>query len=175
MRKKPVIDQEVHVMHGVSFNRKRNSVDMINKLSVLLIALIMVCSTANAWDTKLPGKSRDDVRVISDADLTQVLERVLTHKTIAVYLHPEVPGRLPVMIAIGKPYSYQPIQFNLYDQPVVITTEPKNLKIAVKLKPVCSLTLCKVEVDYKPEGIFGQVELKKDSTGWKVTDSKLYE
>lgn len=142
---------------------------------LILLAIVWSCSLAHAFDAETIKNLRDDVRAIADDDLTLVLAAVLQHKSVAIYLHPEMQGRLPVIIAIGKPYSYQTVEISLYGKPVIVTTNPKDLKIAVKLKPICSADTCKVEVGYKPEGIFGDVWLKKEADQWVVTKADIYE
>lgn len=113
-------------------------------------------------------KKRANAEEISTKELTKIVFSVLNHKDVSMYLHPDVQGRLPVIIALAEPYSDRPVKLVMYGEPVVVTTNPEDLKQAVKLRIECGNDMCKVKIDYAPEGMRGEIEFMYKQEKWFI-------
>ncbi len=133
----------------------------------LFIIFIMLSTFVSAFGS--------ESKQLNNSDLTTVILTVLNYKDVSMFLHPDVPSRVPVIIAIAKPYSYRPIEMNMYGEPVIVTTNPKDLKIAVKLKIKCKSDVCTIEISYDPEGMFGEIVVSKEKRKWSVKEAIIYE
>jgi len=114
-------------------------------------------------------------RQLNDTDFSQLVLAILTHKYIAMYLHPELAGRLPVKLYFSGENKGRPLAISLYNMPVKVVTDPKEISVALQLKINCFTSECEVKVDYKPEGIWGSLKLSKQSGNWLVVESSILE
>jgi hypothetical protein len=112
---------------------------------------------------------------VSDADLNAIVAATLTHKDVAMYLHPEVKGRVPVRVAFSPPHDGRKVNINLYDKPVETVTDASKRASAVNLSLECQEAACKVSVSYRPEGIHGYVKLKSLDGKWEVEEASILE
>ena len=119
--------------------------------------------------------SHTDETEISTKELTKIISSTLNHKDVSMFLHPDVPGRVPVVIALGKPYSYRPVELEMYGEPVIVSTNTRDLKKAVKLRIKCSYDACKIKIDYDPEGMFGEINFTYKQNEWVIQKISLYE
>ena len=134
---------------------------------IAFIILISQCMPVFASGSDSPD--------LSDSELSGIVSAVLNHPDVSIYLHPEVPGRVPLVVAIGKPYSYRNIDVSMFGEEIVVTTDPADLKKAVKLRISCDTGKCLVKIGYDPEGIFGEIELTPTDDEWSVTKAVIYE
>ncbi|MGI0116611.1 hypothetical protein [Zooshikella sp. RANM57] len=113
--------------------------------------------------------------LLDDSELNQIVSLVLNHQRILAYLHPEVPGRVPVVIALTNPYSFRPIKLKMFGKPIIMATNRSQLGTAVKLKIECSVQICNVGIRYDPEGMFGNLSLSKRDNNWSVKNVEIFE
>jgi hypothetical protein len=129
------------------------------------VALALALSAA-------PASAQQAVGLLDQADLNQIISAVLTHKVVSMYLHPEVPGRLPVKVAIAAPYSEIPVGLVLYGKPVKVVSPAAD---AVNLAISPSAEGAVVRVSYRQEGIVGTVTLKRGQAQWTAIGANIYE
>ena len=109
---------------------------------------------------------------LTKTDINQIVGAVLTHVKVAQYLHPEMPGRLPVKIAIAAPYSGTQPDLVLYNRPVVVVVAGAD---AVNFEIGRTVDGAKAEISYRPEGMGGTVLLLKVRDRWIVSSASVYE
>ena len=109
---------------------------------------------------------------LTKTDINQIVGVVLTHVKVAQYLHPEMPGRLPVKIAIAAPYSGTQPDLVLYNRPVVVVVAGAD---AVNFEIGRTVDGAKAEISYRPEGMGGTVLLLKVRDRWIVSSASVYE
>ncbi len=143
---------------------------------ISLLLLVQACAstssgvTAQSYVGKHPSES-----VLATADFEAIVGAVLRHKDVAMYLHPEAAGRVPVRVAFKPPFDGRPVNLQLYGAQVVTERYESGSADALGLAPSCTATQCTVEVSYKPEGIFGQVMLQKQNGQWQVSSTNILE
>ena len=109
---------------------------------------------------------------LTKTDINQIVGAVLTHVKVAQYLHPEMPGRLPVKIAIAAPYSGTQPDLVLYNRPVVVVVAGAD---AVNFEIGRTVDGAKAEISYRPEGMGGTVLLLKVRDRWIVSSASVHE
>lgn len=109
---------------------------------------------------------------LTKTDISQIVGAVLTHVKVAQYLHPEMPGRLPVKITIAAPYSGTPPDLVLYNRPVVVVVAGDD---AVNFEIGRTSNGAKAEISYRPEGMGGTVLLLKVRNRWIVSSASVHE
>lgn len=109
---------------------------------------------------------------LTKTDINQIVGAVLTHVKVAQYLHPEMPGRLPVKITIAAPYSGAQPDLVLYNRPVVVVVAGAD---AVNFEIGSTSNGAKAEISYRPEGMGGTVLLLKVRDRWIVTGASVHE
>jgi hypothetical protein len=112
------------------------------------------------------------VGLLSGTDINQIVGAVLARKEVAMYLHPDVPGRLPVKVAVASPYSDVSVDLVFYGKPVKILSYSAD---AVNMAISSSAEGVTVTVSYRPEGMAGTVKLKRRQAHWTVIDADIYE
>lgn len=109
---------------------------------------------------------------LTKTDINQIVGAVLTHVKVAQYLHPEMPGRLPVKITIAAPYSGTQPDLMLYNRPVVVVVAGAD---AVNFEIVRTVEGAKADISYRPEGMGGTVLLIKVRNRWMVSNASVHE
>ena len=109
---------------------------------------------------------------LTKTDINQIVGAVLTHVKVAQYLHPEMPGRLPVKIAIAAPYSGTQPDLVLYNRPGVVVVAGAD---AVNFEIGRTVDGAKAEISYRPEGMGGTVLLLKVRDRWIVSSASVHE
>lgn len=109
---------------------------------------------------------------LTTTDINQIVGAVLTHVKVAQYLHPEMPGRLPVKITIAAPYSGTQPDLVLYNRPVVVVVAGAD---AVNFAIGRTVDGAKAEISYCPEGMAGTVLLLKARNRWMVSSASVHE
>lgn len=110
-------------------------------------------------------------------DTDAIAHAVLTHESFAMYLHPEVPGRLPVRVSSsvtlpdplttkveGRPVEWVAASAVAASQPVVVFTK---WKVAGKKADI--------ELTYAIEGVAGTFGLRRDGDAWLVDQASVAE
>jgi len=110
---------------------------------------------------------------LAPGEVNGVVDTVLRHPALSVYLHPEVDGRVPVRVHLSGAYASTPLSLSLYDAPVKRVGDADGA--AVKLGLRATEKAVKITVTYGPEGVHGTMRLERDASGWRVTDEKIYE
>lgn len=122
----------------------------------LLIATLSACTVSTSPKT----------------DTDAIIEAVLSHGPLAEFLHPEIPGRLPVEVVLDTAGT-SPLNATAFGQPVRVTTaeDPQAIILSIEvLGDKASVTL-----SYPEEGLGGNIDLKSQNGTWKVTSEKLWE
>ena len=130
---------------------------------VLALALAIAPFSVNAQRSVGP---------LSQPEINQIVGAVLARKEVAMFLHPEVPERLPVKVAIAPPYSGIPVDLVLYGKPVRIVSDSAD---AVSLQILSSGDSATVNVSYRREGMAGTVKLERTQARWKAVEARIYE
>lgn len=118
------------------------------------------------------ASAQPTVGLLSGTEINQIVGAVLARKEVAMYLHPEVPGRLPVKVAVDSPYSDTPLDLVLYGKPVKVVS---NSTDAVEMAIASSAEGVTVKVSYRPEGMAGTIKLKRRQAQWSVIRASIYE
>jgi hypothetical protein len=121
----------------------------------------------------VPPAPEEQVTTLAAGDVTPVVAAVLQHAEVAMYLHPDLPGRVPVHIELAAPYDTADVRLELYGMPVRQSRDGDRTAVQLTLKPHGERV--KVEVKYDPEGIFGSVDVERVDGTWKATGAKIYE
>jgi hypothetical protein len=123
--------------------------------------------------TDVPPAPEEALTTLAASDVTPIVAAVLQHADVAMYLHPDSPGRVPVRIALAAPYTASPVALDLYGAPVRLADADDRTAVRLTLKPHGERV--KVEVKYDPEGIFGSVDVERIDGAWKATGAKILE
>jgi len=121
----------------------------------------------------VPPAPEEPLTTLAAEDVSRIVAAVLQHADVAMYLHPDVPGRVPVHIELAAPYDTSGVQLELYGKPVQQSRDGDRTAVQLTLKPHGERV--KVEVKYDPEGIFGSVDVERVDGAWKATGAKIYE
>ena len=121
----------------------------------------------------VPPAPEEPLTSLAPGDVDPIVAAVLQHADVAMYLHPDAPGRVPVRVALAAPYDRGPVQLSLYGAPVKLAGNGDRGAVQLTLKPHGDRV--KVEVKYDPEGIFGSVDLERVEGTWRATAAKIYE
>ena len=132
-----------------------------------IVALLLAAASTGA--SSLPPSPP---RPLTTTDINQIVGAVLTHVKVAQYLHPGMPGRLPVKITIAAPYSDTQPGLVLYNRPVVVVVAGAD---AVNFKIDRTVEGAKADISYRPEGMGGTVLLIKVRNRWMVSSASVHE
>ena len=121
----------------------------------------------------VPPPPDEPLTTLAPDEVGPIVAAVLQHADVAMYLHPDVPGRVPVRVVLAAPYDVAPIDLHLYGAPVQVAHAGDRGAVQLMLKPHGDR--CHVEVKYDPEGIFGSVDLERRDGAWQATGAKIYE
>lgn len=110
---------------------------------------------------------------LSVVELNAIVRQVLEHKDVAMYLHPELPERVPVRVALNEAYAASKLELALYGEPVRLAHASD--RAAVQLTVRATDQTAKVTVAYAPEGIHGTIRFAREGTAWRVTEATIYE
>ena len=105
-----------------------------------------------------------------------VLKLIVEHPVLAPYLHPEAPGRLPLVVSdhllepgVTPSRFGQPLRI-VHDRDVGTLPHLRILSFEV------DGSRAKAVVEYRVEGVQAIFDLRRDSKGWwTVVDAKLVE
>src|SRR2546429_935784 len=122
--------------------------------------------------------SRDWSSDVCSSDLVPrpVLKLIVEHPVLAPYLHPETPGRVPLLVS---DHLLEPgVTPSRFGQPLRIVPD-RELGTKPHLR-VLSFEVdgarAKAVVEYKVEGVQAVFDLRRDSKGWwTVADAKVAE
>jgi hypothetical protein len=128
---------------------------------------------ANAAAVAIATAPLGPVTDLAADDVNAIAAAILRHPEVAMYLHPDAPGRVPVKVGIDAPYDAVPLAFTLYDAPVK-TVAYADMD-AVRLTMRGYGETAKASVRYAPEGIEGSVELARVDGAWTVTGAHIFE
>lgn len=131
-----------------------------------IVALLLAASTGVSSLPQPPPTP------LTKTDIHQIVGAVLTHVKVAQYLHPEMPGRLPVKITMAAPYSGAQPDLVLYNRPVVVVIAGAD---AVNFEIGRTVDGAKAEISYRPEGMGGTVLLLKVRNRWIVSSASVHE
>jgi hypothetical protein len=132
-----------------------------------------VSSMRDSLAHDVPPPPEEPLTTLAPAEVGPIVAAVLQHADVAMYLHPDAPGRVPVRVALAAPYDVAPIDLNLYGAPVAVANAGDRGAVQLVLKSHGDH--CHVEIKYDPEGIFGSVDLERRDGAWKATGAKIYE
>ncbi len=143
---------------------------------LFLMSLLQACgSTGSSGVTAASANGpHPSEQVLANTDFDQIIAATLKHPSVAMYLHPEVDGRVPVRVAMGAPFDGRAIRLNLYGQPVV-TVRNSDSNSALNMSLQCRATHCNVQLSYPPEGIHGVVQLIQEQGQWRVETADIME
>lgn len=110
---------------------------------------------------------------LAPADVGPIVAAVLQHPDVAMYLHPDLPGRVPVRVALAAPHAAAPVALELYGAPVETTEAGDASAVQLALKPYADRV--EVDVRYRPEGIFGTVRVESRDGAWVATQASILE
>jgi hypothetical protein len=113
------------------------------------------------------------VSVLAPADVSAVVAAVLQHRDVAMYLHPDAPGRLPVRVALDAAYAQAALDVALYGAPVQRVDAGDTGAVQLVLEP--NGDKVHVELVYRPEGIFGTLDLARTDGAWRVVAAQVME
>jgi hypothetical protein len=132
-----------------------------------------VQAAARVLATDRPPAPEAPLTTLASADVGAIVAIVLQHPEVAMYLHPDVPGRVPVRVAVAAPYDSAPVALSLYGAPVQVSDDRDVAAVQLKLKPHGDTV--QVELKYDPEGIFGVVDIAREDGTWQATGARILE
>jgi hypothetical protein len=108
-------------------------------------------------------------------DQSAVLQLVLDHPRLQPFLHPKLPGRVPVTVFVRAPVPG--ITAEKFGAPVRILTSDSHLAPAVIRLTRFSVSdgAAAVSLHYPIEGVRGSFRLQRDGRIWRVTDADVHE
>ena len=119
-----------------------------------------------------PKPAQDDV-----GDEQPVIAAILQHEGLRAFLHPEVEGRVPVVLSESNLVT-APLDLTMFGQPVRVVSPGA----AQPLAPVIELTSLErsatgavIAIRYAVEGVSGQARLSREGSKWVVTEMNLSE
>jgi hypothetical protein len=130
------------------------------------IALLLAAATGAS---SLPQPSP---ALLTTTEINQIVGAVLTHADVAQFLHPDMPGRLPVKVTVAAPYSGAQLNLVLYRRPVVVVAEGTD---AVNFAIARTSNGAKAEISFRPEGMEGTVLLLKVQNRWIASSVSVSE
>jgi len=113
-------------------------------------------------------------RPYSDGDDAQIIQAVLDHPTLAGFFHPEVPGRVPVKLAMP---DSRHVPLSKFGQPVAIvpwSEEPHAAVILVEQFTGQDKEAF-VRLVYPVEGVVGEFELSLQGKQWVIVKAHVRE
>lgn len=153
------------------------------KTKILLLSLIAILTgCASSGSSSLWGsienidnpQERSGV-FLSDASLNNLVVAVLSDKNVSIYLHPQAPGRLPIKVHFKNHYQGRSVDGEMYGQKIVTLSKTQNPQWAVNLDIVTKGNTALIKVSYKPEGIWGRVQLSYSDEKWSTDESTILE
>lgn len=111
--------------------------------------------------------------------LAGVIAAVLDSRPMAMYLHPEIEGRVPVAIS-GPALAGARLDAVAQGQPVVMRTEAEaaadqDAAIVIFERVDVTEATAEVELRYPIEGIVGRFRLEREGEGWRIVKAELVE
>ena len=102
----------------------------------------------------------------------EVVKQILQHPNLSMYLHPEVQGRVPVVIQSN--FVDPKLEFILYGKPVIIV--PDSKKQLVTNIYFGFFKNGDVSISYPVEGVKGTFSFVFDNKGhWKLKSANVWE
>ena len=108
----------------------------------------------------------------SKSDDDAVIEAVLAYPSVAQYIHPDIPGRLPVKVAL-TPAGTATLRATAFNRRVVSTSpsDPQAMILGVSVKD----SEATVTLEYRQEGVTGLIHLMKVNGNWIVAVAQMAE
>ncbi len=101
-----------------------------------------------------------------------VVKQILQHQKLAVFLHPEIEGRVPIVIQSN--FVNPNIELILYKKPIVVI--PDSKKQLITNIYMSFFENGKVSINYPVEGVTGVFEFISDGKGnWKLENANIWE
>lgn len=134
-----------------------------------------------ATSGETPTAATDPVAAPADAtpSPSSVIAAVLDSRPMAMYLHPEVEGRVPVRIA-GPALAGVTVDAVAQGQPVKLltvveaTVDPEGPCVIFERIDIGEAT-AEVELRYPIEGVIGRFVLEREGAGWRIVKAELAE
>lgn len=110
-----------------------------------------------------------EVNIISSTDKTKILKMIIDHSNVQQYYHPDVKGRVPLVIQTHKNIGTD-LSLVKFDKPVLFVLEDSGasaLRIkSFKIKP----DFVSFEINYSIEGVTIKGEARKKQLEWSFTN-----
>ncbi len=114
-----------------------------------------------------------DISIASNKGMIpdEVVKQILQHPKLTAFFHPEVEGRLPIVI---QSFFVNPnIKLLLYDKPVVVVPDSKK-QITTNIY-MSFFENGHVSITYPVEGIKGTFQFALVQKTWVLKDAKIWE
>lgn len=123
----------------------------------------MIGCTACQQDSNAAGKSLEGNQEMIAKDNSMVLQKVIEHPELQQYFHPEVSGRIPLVIKVNKGTEVSS-DLEKFGQAVVITTDtPQEGAYLEVINLQHQDDRVEFEIQYEVEGLQINGELLKKS------------
>lgn len=109
---------------------------------------------------------------LTTEDYSQLLQAVLDHGSLAPFLHPEVPGRLPVKVT-GVLMKGATVQ--KFGKPVEFLEQADSEAVLIIRELLVEGPKARVVLVYPIEGVSGRFVLSRGKGGWKVDSANVLE
>ncbi len=108
-------------------------------------------------------------------DDAEILRAVLTHERFAMYLHPDVAGRVPVVVS-GEARPRGPVDLELHGAAVsIVDTAPADAAVVLISTWSIEGDTAHVALGYPIEGVVASFDLARSDAGWRVTEADVAE
>lgn len=135
--------------------------------AALGIGLLLACDGA--------AQSKKDRRkaTMNEKNLTPILQAVIDAPALQPYLHPDQPGRTPLVVVAPNPDG---LDLRKFGQPVVVKGKPVADKAFLEFTRIEETSGgYVVEFRYAIEGLSGRFDLRREGEGWVVDKHELNE
>ncbi len=110
----------------------------------------------------------------------QIIDKVINLPELQQYFHVNVyPERIPLVVLVEN-FISGCSKLNKFGKPIKIVVSnnektPSSIEFLKMIKVNISLNNAEITFLYKPEGIKGNVKLKKDKSKWIISESQIVE
>jgi hypothetical protein len=120
------------------------------------------------------GIYHSDISIANDKSMVpnEVVKQILQHPEISMYLHPEVEGRVPVVLQSN--FVDRELKLILFGKPVIVVTDSKKQLITNIY--FSFFKNGEVSIRYPVEGVGGIFKFVLDNKGhWKLKYANVWE